>query len=199
MVRPKTVIAAAAIAALALALVLLLIEVRSPGGEVASVPAADDDRAAPVDAAASAPVEEPASEPDRSPAAITAGADSSPETPPKIFVRPVPGAQMPDEITADNLADIKIQRDAAPEGSESARVQSIRRLHRQRRYAEAVDEGLALLDDFPDNTAVRSTVVSIACVLRDAALAREHYAELPERLRPRARSRCEKYGVELEE
>lgn len=195
--RPRTLIGAVAIAALAAALVGLFVLARRPGSEVAAPELPDPEPAPAPEARPALPDREPAPEPAPDPEA----GDAAPRRrdQPRIYVRPVPGAKLPDEITADNLADITVQRDAAPPDSEAARVQAVIRLHRQRRYGEALDGALAILQDHPDNARMRDTAVALSCVLRDAELAREHYARLSETQRRRARSRCEKYGIELEQ
>lgn len=141
-----------------------------------------------------------ASDSDPASASDPASDPASGSAEPRIFVRPVPGAtNIPDEITPESLANIVVQRDAAPEGSEAEAEQAVTRLFRDKRYEDAREEALEHLDQFPENGPMRRLVVSSSCIMNDAETAREHFARLEGADRYRAKSRCKKYGIALDE
>lgn len=78
------------------------------------------------------------------------------------------------------------------------RMRAVNKLYDRGRFDEARNAAFALLEEEPTNRRMLRVVVSASCIMFEPEVAREHYSKLPVRDRRTMKTRCERYGVELD-
>ena len=78
-----------------------------------------------------------------------------------------------------------------------ARLDKAQTLYRERKYREAMELSIKLLDEVPDNKQLKRIIVRSACIEKDRDTAARYMGQLSERDQEFLHSHCKRYGVDM--
>jgi predicted Zn-dependent protease len=79
----------------------------------------------------------------------------------------------------------------------AARLDKAQTLYRERKYREAMEASIQLLEEVPDNKQLKRIIIRSACMEKERDTAMRYMGQLPDRDQEFLRAHCKTHGVDM--